>query len=69
MPDRENEIGALWERTSSKGTTYWTGKVNGVDVVIFASRSDNPNAPTHRVYKSEPRPSAASTQNRTGGDW
>lgn len=55
MPDRENEIGALWQRTSAKGTTYWTGKVNGVDVVIFSASSDNPKAPTHRVYKSEPR--------------
>jgi uncharacterized protein (DUF736 family) len=67
MPDRENEIGALWEKTSAKGTTYWTGNVNGVAVVIFRSAGDNPKAPTHRVYKSEPR-QAATTTSKDGWD-
>lgn len=66
MPDRENEIGALWEKTSKKGTKYWSGKVNGVDVIVFAASSDNPKAPTHRVYKSEPRQAAAPQRDDDG---
>ena len=57
MPEKQDEIGGLWERTSGKGTKFWSGKINGQDVVIFENRyaSENPKAPTHRVYKSKPR--------------
>lgn len=58
MPSKESEIGALWTRTSKTGVTYYTGTINGEDVVVFANKSDNPKAPTLRVYKSEPRETA-----------
>ena len=55
MPTKEDEIGALWERQTKTGRPYFTGQINGVDVVIFENTSDNPKAPTFRVYKSKPR--------------
>lgn len=56
MPNKEDELGALWERQMSNGRVYMTGKINGQDVVIFANdRATNPKAPQWRVYKSQPR--------------
>lgn len=50
-----NEIGALWIRTGAKGE-FLSGKINGVDVICFRSKSSNPKAPQWRVMKSQPRP-------------
>ena len=52
-----NELGALWLREGPKGE-YMTGEVNGVKVVCFRNRSDNPKAPTWRVLKSQPKAAA-----------
>jgi uncharacterized protein (DUF736 family) len=55
----ENELGALWEKTSAKGT-YMTGTINGVKVVVFRNgqkRSDK--SPDWRVLKSVPREGAS----------
>ena len=52
-----NEIGALWMKEGRKGK-YLTGEVNGVKVVCFGVKSDNPKAPTFRVLKSQPREQA-----------
>jgi hypothetical protein len=49
-----NEIGSLWSKSGSKGP-YLTGEVNGVKVVCFAVKSDNPKAPAWRVLKSTPK--------------
>ncbi len=49
-----NEIGVLWNKTSAKGS-YFTGMINGENVVVFAIKSDNPKAPNWRVLKAQPR--------------
>ena len=49
-----DELGALWEKSGSKGP-YMTGTINGVAVVCFQNRSDNPKAPAWRVMKAKPR--------------
>lgn len=55
----ENEIGALWERTSGGGNTFLSGQItiNGeqIEIVAFAVNSDNPKAPAWRLLKSTPR--------------
>lgn len=53
---KPDELGALWVRTGTKGE-YMSGKINGVDVVCFRNRSDNPKAPTWKVLKSQPKAS------------
>lgn len=49
-----DEIGSLWLKKGAKGD-YLTGEVNGVKVVCFGVKSDNPKAPTYRVLKSKPK--------------
>jgi hypothetical protein len=53
-----DELGALWVRRGAKGE-YLTGQINGLDVVCFAVKSDNPKAPAWRVLKSKPKTAAA----------
>lgn len=51
----QNEIGALWARSSPKGD-YLTGNIDGIGpVVCFAVKSGHSKAPTWRVLKSRPR--------------
>lgn len=52
----ENEIGALWERTSRNGVPFLSGKINGQDVVCFRNKNKGEKAPTWNVMKSQPRP-------------
>lgn len=54
----DDEIGALWLKSGRKGE-YLTGTVNGVKVVCFPSKTDNPKAPQWRVLKSKPRDETA----------
>jgi hypothetical protein len=61
MPTKEDELGALWQRTSGGGVEYFSGKIGDQDVVIFKNKSDNPKAPSHIVYKSKPREQAPTT--------
>jgi uncharacterized protein (DUF736 family) len=56
-PPRE-EIGSLWARTTANGEDYLSGEVNGVRVVCFRNKSDNPKAPMWRVLKEKPLPPA-----------
>lgn len=56
MPNDPNELGALWEKSSSRGT-YMTGTINGVKVVVFKnSRKSSDKQPDWRVLKSKPKP-------------
>ncbi len=70
--DRE-EIGALWKKTSKKGTIYLTGKVNGEPVMIFTNQkkkdnpSEHPTAPDYRVYEGNAPTDGGQAQARTGG--
>ncbi len=58
MPRDENEIGALWVKTSSRGE-YMTGTINGVNVVVFPNgfKKDGDKTPDWRVLKSVPKES------------
>lgn len=53
--DREDELGALWEKEGSNGL-YMTGKINGQSVVVFKNRQKkNDKHPDWRVLKAKPR--------------
>lgn len=57
MSERDpNEIGALWEKQSAKGT-YFTGKIGDQPVVIFknGNKREGSNAPDWRVLKPTPK--------------
>jgi uncharacterized protein (DUF736 family) len=56
---KEEELGALWIRTSRNGKEFLTGKVGGVDVVCFRNDKKQGKQPDYRVLKSQPRPDAA----------
>lgn len=52
---REDEIGALWHKTSHNGTKYMDGKVNGESVVAFFNLPENkknPREPDLRIKRS-----------------
>jgi hypothetical protein len=53
----ENEIGALWSKTSGKGVEFMSGTIEGVgDVVCFKAKpSASGKGPAWRVLKSTPR--------------
>lgn len=55
MPNPEDKIGALWERTSSKGTAYMSGEIEGVKIVLFKNQRTNDKQPHWTIYKSQPR--------------
>jgi hypothetical protein len=57
----------LWQRTSARGTTYMSGRLGGVRIVIMPNRDfaedDSANNHTHILYfqdgsSSAPRPAA-----------
>lgn len=56
MPKDPNELGALWAKTSARGD-YFTGTINGVNVVVFRNDRKAPgsNAPDWRVLKAKPK--------------
>lgn len=61
MPNQNpDELGALWEKTSGRGT-YMTGTINGVNVVVFRNdrKADGSKQPDWRVLKSKPKPTAS----------
>lgn len=50
-----NELGALWEKQSARGT-YMTGTINGVKVVVFHNgKKNSEKSPDWRVLKSVPK--------------
>lgn len=55
MPDKENEIGAVWEKEDRNGNTYLSGKVGDQSVVIFKNTYKQPgeNTPDWRIYKQD----------------
>ena len=56
-----NKIGALWQKTSSKGLVYFSGVIESpnktaIPVIIFANtRKNSPKQPDFEVYLQEPR--------------
>ena len=61
----KESIGALWEKTSQKGTAFMSGVItvpegaragDRIEVVVFANdKGDNPKRPDHRIYQGEQR--------------
>ena len=56
MPKNPDELGALWESTSQRGT-YMTGTILGQKVVLFRNDRKAPGSkePDWRVLKSKPK--------------
>lgn len=60
MAEKLQELGALWLRESANSGKYLTGKItiDGVEtkLVVFKNKfaSENENAPSYRIYLSEP---------------
>jgi uncharacterized protein (DUF736 family) len=52
------EVGALWENQSKGGKVYFSGKVNGVPVIVFQNTYKKPGekSPDWRVYLKEDNP-------------
>lgn len=61
----DDELGALWIKTSARGE-YMTGEINGVKVVCFPNdrKPAGSNAPDWRVLKSKPRQGADESARR-----
>ena len=56
---KEDEIGALWLKSSSRGD-YFTGTVNGQRVVVFKNGNKKTDKqPDYRVLKAKPKEQAA----------
>jgi uncharacterized protein (DUF736 family) len=56
MTTQDEELGALWSKTSDRGE-YLTGTINGVRVICFREREKrNPKGPDWRVLKARERP-------------
>jgi uncharacterized protein (DUF736 family) len=54
-----DDIGALWEKTSSKGQPFMAGNINGQKVVIFkVENKRSENQPDWRIYPSRDREEA-----------
>jgi hypothetical protein len=45
-----------WEKTSARGEVYLAGRMGGLKVLIFRSREDGENAPTHVLMVTEAPP-------------
>lgn len=63
MAKNDDEIGALWEKTSARGP-YMTGNVNGEQVVLFRNdrKAAGSKAPDWRILKARPRPAIQSDE-------
>lgn len=63
MADRnwkDDEVGALWAKTTNNGTKLLSGTINGERVVLFKNKfyEENGNKPMFRVYKDTFEPKA-----------
>ena len=52
---KEDKLGALWIRTSSKGTPFLSGKIGDQQVVVFKVQKKVPRGPDYEIFKSTPR--------------
>lgn len=56
MPNKEDKIGALWQRKTRDGQDYFTGEINGMKIVVFANGyKQSEKHPDWVCYKSQPR--------------
>ena len=70
---RENELGALWKKTSKAGKPYMSGKIKTpageeLSVVVFTNDYKKEGKhPDYRIMKSEPR-NEQTQQQAQGGE-
>ena len=58
MPNKDDKLGALWVKTSTR-CDYMSGEINGQKIVVFANGFKKEDKhPDWIVYKSQPRPDA-----------
>lgn len=61
MPEREDELGALWLKDSQAGKKYMSGKITvageTVPVVVFKNdyKKEGERTPDYRIYRQQPR--------------
>lgn len=49
------KLGALWLRTSAKGTKFMSGKIGDQRIVVFkVKEKKSENYPDYEIFKSEP---------------
>lgn len=57
---REDECGALWQKLNRDGEAFYTGTINGEDVIIFENKYKKSDAHPHfRVFRSQRKPKPA----------
>ena len=44
-PLKTPNVGCVWKKKSKTGSTYYSGVVNGLDVLMFKNKSDSTKAP------------------------
>lgn len=47
------EAARLWQRTSSKGSTYLVGRMGGLRVLIMPRRESDPGDHTHVLFVTQ----------------
>lgn len=69
---RSLEIGGLWKKVSKNNEEYFTGyiknsKGESLNLVIYLNKyaSENPNAPSHRIYKAPPKTGESAQPSQT----
>ena len=51
---RDDEVGALWQKLNRDGDAFYTGTINGQDVIVFENKFKKSDQHPHfRVYKSQ----------------
>jgi len=61
MPNKEDQMGALWAKETREGAVYFKGNVeiDGAkhEVVIFKNgyKDEGSNQPDYRIYRSRPK--------------
>ena len=73
MPEKADELGALWDKTSGRGAQFMSGKLKLPDgqeyeVVVFRNshKQEGERTPDWRIYKSAPREGSAPAPQQSG---
>lgn len=65
-----NKIGALWLKTSKKGTKFMSGKIGEQRVVVFkVKEKKSEKHPDYEIFESEPMPQQSQEQQREEEPW
>ena len=70
MCDLGKPVGAIWERTSKKGTPMMTIKLNNKDYVCFKNNyKDNDRKPDWNIFVSTTKPQKKQEDVKTDNDF